>query len=87
MGDGNCTHSKSAYMKLGTCIVWAVKKFMFLYGVHFTLQPDHQPLSFLKKTKFSNNRIGYVSAELSDPNRGHKWQGNVDADYLSRRLG
>lgn len=39
-------------------VIWAVKKFMvYLYGKEFILQTDHQPLMYLNKSKFTNNRI------------------------------
>ena len=39
-------------------VVWAVRKFLiYLYGVEFTLQTDHQTLVYLKTAKFLNNRV------------------------------
>jgi len=72
-------------------IVWAVKKFvMYLYGVDFTLQTDHQPLTFLNKTKFSNDRIMRWATLLQNYRiriEATKGSANVGTDYLSRLLG
>ena len=39
-------------------IAWAIKRFqLYLYGTEFIIQTDHQPLVYLKKTKFVNDRI------------------------------
>lgn len=71
-------------------VVWAVKKFMiYLYGKEFTLQTDHQPLVYLNKSKFTNQRIMRWAMYLQsykftiDVIKGVD---NVGADYLSRVL-
>ncbi|WP_353817132.1 RNase H-like domain-containing protein, partial [Acinetobacter baumannii] len=39
-------------------LVWAIQKFqLYLYGTHFTVQVDHQPLSFLAASKSLNSRL------------------------------
>lgn len=39
-------------------LVWAVEKFhIFLYGVQFVVQTDHQPLQYLAKAKHLNSRV------------------------------
>ena len=56
-------------------------------GKRFTLQTDHQPLAYLGKAKFQNNRVmrwvltlqGYDYYVEDIPGKN-----NVAADYLSR---
>ena len=69
-------------------VVWAVRKFLiYLYGVEFTLQTDHQPLVYLKTAKFLNDRVMRWAMFLQNYSlkiesiRGVE---NVGADYLSR---
>ena len=39
-------------------IVWAIKKFrVYLYGVEFVLQTDHQALQFIDRTKYDTNKV------------------------------
>ena len=39
-------------------VVWAIKKFTnYVYGVEFALQTDYQPLVYIGKSKFLNDRI------------------------------
>ena len=48
-------------------VVWAVKKYLrYLYGREFTIQTDHQPLQYLSKAKFINDRVMRCSLELPD---------------------
>ena len=69
-------------------IVWAVKKFMpYLYGTEFTLQTDHQPLVYLNKAKFLNDRIMRWAMYLQNYRikiQSIKGMDNLGADYLSR---
>ena len=69
-------------------IVWGVNKFrLFLMGKRFTLQTDHQPLAYLGKAKFQNDRVMRWALTL----QGYDYyvedipgKNNVAADYLSR---
>ena len=71
-------------------IVWGVTKFrLFLAGKPFVLQTDHQPLAFLNKAKFQNDRIMRWALAL----QGYDFRvedipgvDNVVADYLSRLI-
>jgi hypothetical protein len=69
-------------------IVWAVKKFrVYLYGASFTLQTDHQPLAYLNRSKFTNDRITRWALFLQPYQiliQAIKGSQNVGADYLSR---
>ena len=39
-------------------IVWGLTKFrVYLAGKSFILQTDHQPLTYINKTKYQNDRI------------------------------
>jgi hypothetical protein len=39
-------------------LVWGVQKFQkYLYGTHFHVQSDHQPLSFLSSAAQANARV------------------------------
>ena len=39
-------------------IVWGIQKFVrFLWGVHFVLQTDHRPLTYLRTCSFKNSRV------------------------------
>ena len=69
-------------------IVWAVRKFMvYLYGNPFVLQTDHQPLVYLNRTKFVNDRIMRWAMFLQSYRikiMAIKGSDNVGADFLSR---
>ena len=69
-------------------IVWGVTRFrLYLAGKPFILQTDHQPLAYINKTKYQNDRImrwalalqGYDYTVQDIPEKD-----NVAADYLSR---
>jgi hypothetical protein len=80
----------STMEKEGLAIVWAVQKFMvYLYGKAFTLQTDHQPLVYLNRAKFTNDRIMRWALTLQQYRmsiQSIKGSQNVGADYLSRVL-
>lgn len=69
-------------------IVWGIQKFQrYLTGRHFSLETDHQPLAYLQKSKFQNNRLMRWSLLLQEfsftvsPISGIS---NVQADLLTR---
>ena len=69
-------------------VVWGTQKFEpYLYGKHFQLETDHQPLTCLAKSKVANARILRWALALQ-PYRftiiAIKSSENVGADYLSR---
>ena len=38
-------------------IVWSIKRFhLYLYGVSFVLQTDHEPLKYMNSAKFANGQ-------------------------------
>ena len=69
-------------------VVWGVKKFEpYLYGTHFVLETDHQPLQYLRRSKTENGRLMRWAIQLQQHNFTI-WvipgKDNVGADYLSR---
>ena len=69
-------------------LVWAVQKFhRYLYGTAFTVETDHQPLSYLDKAKLINSRPMRWALALQ-PYIFHivaiRGAENIGADYLSR---
>ena len=71
-------------------IVWGVTKFrLYIAGKPFVLQTDHQPLVYINKTKYHNDRTmrwvlalqgyDYTVQDISGKD-------NVAADYLSRMM-
>ena len=68
--------------------VWGVKKFeRFLYGKHFILETDHQPLRYLQRLKPNNPRLMRWSLQLQPYSftiRVIPGKDNIGADYLSR---
>ena len=68
--------------------VWGIKKFeTYLYGTHFVLQTDHQPLEYLKRKKTTNGRLMRWALQLQQ----YSFQvevipgkENVGADFMSR---
>ena len=71
-------------------IVWGVKKFeLYLQGVPFVLQTDHQPLNYLNSAKFINSRVMRWAMYLQNFNirlECIKGSENVGADYMSRAV-
>ena len=71
-------------------IVWGVKKFeLYLQGVPFVLQTDHQPLNYLNSAKFINSRVMRWAMYLQNFNiklECIKSSENVGADYMSRTV-
>lgn len=70
-------------------VVWGVQKFhQYLYGHEFLLETDHQPLTYLDKSKTENSRL-MTWALLLQQYRFRivtiKGSDNVGADYLSRQ--
>ena len=69
-------------------VVWGIRKFEpYLFGKHFQLETDHQPLKCIAKSKVANGRILRWALALQ-PYRfsitAIKSSENVGADYLSR---
>jgi transposase InsO family protein len=71
-------------------IIWGVRKFeLYLQGVPFVLQTDHQPLSYLNSAKFTNARIMRWAMFLQNFDvklQSIKGSQNFGADYLSRAV-
>lgn len=69
-------------------VVWGIQKYEpYLYGKHFHLETDHQPLKCVAKSKCANGRILRWALALQ-PYRftitAIKSSENIGADYLSR---
>ena len=69
-------------------IVWDIMNFqLYFAGKPFILQTDHQPLAYINKTKYQNDRVmrwalvlqGYDYIVQDIPGKD-----NVVADYVSR---
>ncbi|XP_075732486.1 uncharacterized protein LOC142775054 [Rhipicephalus microplus] len=69
-------------------LVWGIQKFnIYLYGVPFLVQTDHQPLQYIKQAKQLNSRVLRWSLLLQEYQfrvEHIKGSENVGADYLSR---
>ena len=69
-------------------IVWGFKRFhLYLYGVPFVLQTDHEPLKYMNSAKFANGRLILWAMFLLSYNfrvEAIKGSENVGADYLNR---
>ena len=69
-------------------IVWSIKRFhLYLYGVSFVLQTDHEPLKYMNSAKFANGRLMRWAMFLQSYSftvEANKDSENVGADYLSR---
>lgn len=70
-------------------VVWEVQKFhQYLYGQEFSLETDHQPLTYLDKSKTENSRLMRWALLLQQYRFrivAIKSSDNVGADYLSRQ--
>ena len=71
-------------------IVWSVQKFQsYLYGKEFSLETDHQPLTYLNKAKVANARLMRWALALQPFKmrlESIKGSDNFAADFLSRML-
>jgi hypothetical protein len=71
-------------------IVWSVRKYMmYLYGTEFVLQTDHQPLLYVNRARFINDRIMRWAMFLQNYRfrvEAIKGSDNHGADYLSRAV-
>ena len=69
-------------------IVWGIGKFdNFLYGQHFLLEVDHEPLKYLNECNFKNGRLTRWALSIQPYRftvRHIKGSLNVGADFLSR---
>ena len=69
-------------------VVWGIKRFhVYLYGVRFVLQTDHEPLKYMNRAKFTNHRLMRWAMFLQSYNmkvEAMKGSDIVEADYLSR---
>jgi hypothetical protein len=69
-------------------ILWGIQKFQtYLYGTHFVLETDHQPLLYLNRAQFQNGRLMRWALALQPYRftiKSIKGSENVGADYLSR---
>ena len=69
-------------------VVWGTKRFhLYLYGVPFVLQTDHEPLKYMNSAKFANGRLMRWAMFLQSYTfrvEAIKGSENVGADYLSR---
>jgi hypothetical protein len=69
-------------------LVWAITKFQrYLYGSTFTVETDHEPLTYLNKAKITNPKLMRWALALQ-PYRFRiqaiKGSDNIGAYYLSR---
>ena len=69
-------------------VVWGIKRFhLYLYGVPFVVQTDHEPLKYMNSAKFANGRLMRWAMFLQSYTfrvEAIKGSENVGADYLSR---
>ncbi|KAK7092366.1 hypothetical protein V1264_008119 [Littorina saxatilis] len=69
-------------------MVWGIRKFEpYLFGQHFTLMTDHQPLQYLQQVRPHNGRLTRWALQLQAYSfrvQTIKGVNNVDADFMSR---
>ena len=87
------TSAESKYSTLEKeclAVVWGINKFrLFLAGKPFVLQTDHQPLAYLNKTKYQNDRVMRWALALQSYDfhvQDIAGKNNLMADYLSRTM-
>ena len=77
----------STFKKECLAIVWGIKRFhLYLYGVPFVLQTDHEPLRYIDSAKYTNARLMRWVMFLKSYNfevEAIKGSENGGADYLS----
>ena len=71
-------------------VIWAIRKFHpYLYGREFWVQTDHQPLQYLNRAKYINDRIMRWAPYLQGFNmkiETIKERENDAAEFLSRSI-
>ena len=71
-------------------VIWAIRKFHpYLYGREFWVQMDHQPLQYLNRAKYINDRIMRWALYLQGFNmkmEANKERENDAAEFLSRSI-
>ena len=84
----NAERNYSTIEKECLAIVWALKRFnIYLYGVQFVLQVDHEPMKYVNSATFSNGRLMRWAMFLQSYNfrvEVIKGSDNVEADCMSR---
>ena len=83
----NAERNYSTIEKECQTVVWGFKRFnLYLYGVSFVLQTDHEPLKFMNSAKFANGRPMRWALFLQSYTfrvEAIKGSENFGADYLS----
>ena len=78
----------SAIEKESLAVVWGIKGFhLYLHGVPFVLQTDHEALKYINSAKLANGRLLRWAMFLQSHTfrvEAIKGSENVGADYLSR---
>ena len=78
----------SAIEKESLSVVWGIKRFhLYLHGVPFVLQTDHEALKYINSAKLANGRLLRWAMFLQSHTfrvEAIKGSENVRADYLSR---
>ena len=83
-----CRKEYSTIEKECLAIVWSINRFhLYLYGVSFVLQTDHEPLKYMNSAGFANGRLMRWAMFLQSCSfkvEAIKGSENVEAHYLSR---
>ena len=71
-------------------VVWAIDKFkVYLMGKKFKVQTDHQSLSYMNRTKYTNSRVMRWAMALQPYDYDIEYikgNENVGADFMSRHM-